>query len=49
VLSVGVRKKLGLPSRFDVRLGDPLRWLWPSVIPDVPVIPHLARASSARR
>jgi hypothetical protein len=24
VLSVGVRKKLGLPSRFDVRLGDPL-------------------------
>ena len=24
VLTVGVRKKLGLPSRFDVRLGDPL-------------------------
>ena len=24
VLSVGVRKKLGLPSRFDLRLGDPL-------------------------
>lgn len=24
VLSVGVRKKLGLPSRFDQRLGDPL-------------------------
>ena len=24
VLSVGVRQKLGLPSRFDVRLGDPL-------------------------
>jgi predicted TIM-barrel fold metal-dependent hydrolase len=24
VLSVGVRRKLGLPSRFDVRLGDPL-------------------------
>jgi predicted TIM-barrel fold metal-dependent hydrolase len=24
VLSVGVRKKLGLPSRFDIRLGDPL-------------------------
>jgi predicted TIM-barrel fold metal-dependent hydrolase len=23
-LSVGVRKKLGLPSRFDVRLGNPL-------------------------
>lgn len=24
VLSVGARKKLGLPSRFDMRLGDPL-------------------------
>ena len=24
VLSVGVRRKLGLPSRFDIRLGDPL-------------------------
>jgi uncharacterized protein len=24
LLSVGVRKKLGLPSRFDLRLGDPL-------------------------
>ena len=24
VLSVGVRKKLGLPSPFDLRLGDPL-------------------------
>jgi uncharacterized protein len=24
LLSVGVRRKLGLPSRFDVRLGDPL-------------------------
>ena len=23
-LSVGVRRKLGLPSRFDLRLGDPL-------------------------
>ena len=23
-LSIGVRKKLGLPSRFDLRLGDPL-------------------------
>ena len=42
VLSVGVRKKLGLPSRFNLRLGDPLavaavavRW------PTVPVIiPH---------
>jgi predicted TIM-barrel fold metal-dependent hydrolase len=42
VLSVGVRKKLGIPSRFDVRNGDPLavaalaaNW------PDVPfIIPH---------
>jgi predicted TIM-barrel fold metal-dependent hydrolase len=24
MLSIGVRRKLGLPSRFDVRLGDPL-------------------------
>jgi hypothetical protein len=24
VLSVGVRRKLGLPSRFDMRFGDPL-------------------------
>jgi predicted TIM-barrel fold metal-dependent hydrolase len=24
VLSVGVRRRLGLPSRFDIRLGDPL-------------------------
>jgi len=24
LLSIGVRKKLGLPSRFDLRLGDPL-------------------------
>jgi predicted TIM-barrel fold metal-dependent hydrolase len=24
VLSVGVRRKLGLPSRFDIQLGDPL-------------------------
>lgn len=24
LLSIGVRRKLGLPSRFDVRLGDPL-------------------------
>ena len=30
VLSVGVRRKLGLPSRFDLRLGDPLAWrAWP--------------------
>ena len=42
VLSVGVRKKLGLSHRFDVRLGNPLA-LVPvaSAHPDVPVIiPH---------
>jgi predicted TIM-barrel fold metal-dependent hydrolase len=30
-LSVGIRRKLGLTSRFDMRLGDPLavsRWRW---------------------
>lgn len=44
VLSLGVRKKLGLPSRFDVRLGDPLA-LVPiaATYPDLPiVIPHFA-------
>ena len=42
VLSVGVRKKLGLPSRFDVRLGDPLAVAAAAVRhPEVPVIiPH---------
>ena len=43
VLSVGVRKKLGLPSRFDLRLGDPLAVArrGARVIPQVPVIiPH---------
>jgi uncharacterized protein len=42
VLSVGVRKKLGLPSRFDVRLGDPLAVAAVAVrYPEVPVIiPH---------
>jgi uncharacterized protein len=42
VLSVGVRKKLGLPSRFDVRLGDPLAVAAVAVRhPEVPVIiPH---------
>lgn len=42
VLSVGVRRKLGLPSRFDVRLGDPLAVARvASAFPDVPVIiPH---------
>lgn len=42
VLSVGVRRKLGLPSRFDVRLGDPLAVARvASAFPSVPVIiPH---------
>ena len=42
VLSVGVRKKLGLASQFDIRLGDPLS-LYPiaTVHPDLPIIlPH---------
>jgi uncharacterized protein len=42
VLTVGVRRKLGLPSRFDLRLGDPLTLAAvASSYPDVPVIiPH---------
>ena len=42
VLSVGVRKKLGLPSRFDVRLGNPLDLQRAAVsFPGLPiVIPH---------
>lgn len=42
VLSVGVRKKLGLPSVFDIRLGDPLAVAAVAVrYPTVPVIiPH---------
>lgn len=42
VLTVGVRKKLGLPSRFDLRLGDPLALARVAVgFPQVPVIvPH---------
>jgi predicted TIM-barrel fold metal-dependent hydrolase len=42
VLTVGVRKKLGLPSRFDLRLGDPLALARVALAyPDVPVIvPH---------
>ena len=42
VLSVGVRKKLGLPSRFDLRLGDPLGVVRLALaFPDVPfIIPH---------
>jgi predicted TIM-barrel fold metal-dependent hydrolase len=42
VLSVGVRKKLGLPSPFDLRLGDPLAVAAVALrYPSVPVIiPH---------
>jgi predicted TIM-barrel fold metal-dependent hydrolase len=42
VLSVGVRKKLGLPSPFDLRLGDPLAVAALAMrFPSVPVvIPH---------
>jgi hypothetical protein len=42
VLSVGIRKKLGLPSAFDLRLGDPLALAaTASRFPRVPVIvPH---------
>jgi uncharacterized protein len=42
VLSVGVRKKLGLPSRFDLRLGDPLAVTRLALAaPQVPfIIPH---------
>ena len=42
VLTVGVRRKLGLPSRFDLRLGDPLALARTALgHPDVPVIvPH---------
>jgi hypothetical protein len=42
VLSVGVRKKLGLPSPFDLRLGDPLAVSALALrYPTVPVIiPH---------
>lgn len=42
VLTVGVRQKLGLPSRFDLRLGDPLALATSAAaFPSVPVIiPH---------
>ncbi len=42
LLSVGVRHRLGLPSRFDLRLGDPLALSRLALtFPDVPfVIPH---------
>lgn len=41
-LSVGVRKKLGLPSRFDLRLGHPLEvQALATAYPGVPfIIPH---------
>jgi hypothetical protein len=42
VLSVGVRKKLGLASKFDIRFGDPLS-LYPiaTAHPNLPIIlPH---------
>lgn len=44
VLSVGVRRKLGLPSRFDIRLDDPLALVsLASAHPDLTiVIPHFA-------
>jgi predicted TIM-barrel fold metal-dependent hydrolase len=42
MLSVGVRKKLGLPGRFDLRLGDPLAVARLALtFPTVPfIIPH---------
>jgi predicted TIM-barrel fold metal-dependent hydrolase len=42
VLSVGVRKRLGLPSRFDLRLGDPLGVTRLALaFPQIPfIIPH---------
>ena len=42
VLSVGVRRKLGLPSRFDLRLGDPLAVSRLALaFPGVPfIVPH---------
>lgn len=42
VLSVGVRRKLGLPSKFDMRLGDPLALSRLALMfPQVPfIVPH---------
>jgi uncharacterized protein len=42
VLTVGVRRKLGLPSRFDMRLGNPLEVANLALaFPEVPfIIPH---------
>jgi predicted TIM-barrel fold metal-dependent hydrolase len=41
-LSIGFRKKLGLPNRFDMRLGDPLGVAYlAATFPTVPfIIPH---------
>jgi predicted TIM-barrel fold metal-dependent hydrolase len=41
-LSIGFRKKLGLPNRFDMRLGDPLGVAYlAAMFPTVPfIIPH---------
>ena len=50
VLSVGVRGKLGLPSRFDMRLGDPLDVsTLARAFPTVPfIIPHFGAGSVSR-
>ncbi len=42
MLSIGVRRKLGLPSRFDMRLGDPLALAKLALAcPTVPfIVPH---------
>ncbi len=50
VLSVGVRKKLGLPSLFDVRFGNPLDLHGVALsFPSVPIIiPHFRGGLSAR-
>src|SRR5262245_4847294 len=42
VLTVGVRRKLGLPSRFDLRLGNPIEVAnLALVFPEVPfIVPH---------
>jgi uncharacterized protein len=42
MLSIGVRKKLGLPGRFDVRMGDPLALAKAALAcPSVPfIVPH---------
>jgi len=51
VLSVGIRKKLKLPSRFDLRLGDPLGVAKLALeFPSLQfVIPHFGAACSAKR